>query len=539
MESGKMPEQVQKIWERITEWWKKFSTKQKVLLGSVAATVVLALAILAFVVSTPTMVTLIECENTAQAGEVKELLDGDEGVPYEMSQDGLTFYVDEKYEGTAAILLGKNSIPAQGFAIEKVFEGGFSSTEADKTKLYKLYMEEHFAEQLETLSNVEEASVTLDIPYDDGTILAREQDAYAAVILSLSSEMAEEQAYGLAQYIATQLGNDTTDNVLILDSDSNVLYSGADTDTAVGTASSQLSLRAKTENMVKSEVKDVLVGSGLYDHAEVATKLDMDFDQYRETQREYYPPDGQTNGMIGEQSSYESNSIGGAAAVPGTDANDDTPTYVIEDNAYNETNVTDTTTKYQNNEKVTDRTAATGKVNYDNSSIAIVLKDYVIYDEDTLRRAGELENMTFEEYIAANSAPVQKEVAEDRYEMIANATGFPVENISILAYDEPIFQYSTGKRTVSDYLQIILAVLILLLLGYVVFRSTRKDRDTELEEELSVESLLASAKENQETLEDIGYNEKSEIRLLIEKFVEENPEAAAALLRNWLNEEWE
>ena len=38
--------------------------------------------------------------------------------------------------------------------------------------------------------------------------------------------------------------------------------------------------------------------------------------------------------------------------------------------------------------------------------------------------------------------------------MIANATGFPVENISILAYDEPIFQYSTGKRTVSDYLQI-------------------------------------------------------------------------------------
>ena len=132
-----MPEQVQKIWERITEWWKKFSTKQKVLLGSVAATVVLALAILAFVVSTPTMVTLIQCENTAQAGEVKELLDGDEGVPYEMSQDGLTFYVDEKYEGTAAILLGKNSIPTQGFAIKKVFEGGFSSTEADKTKLYK------------------------------------------------------------------------------------------------------------------------------------------------------------------------------------------------------------------------------------------------------------------------------------------------------------------------------------------------------------------------------------------------------------------
>ena len=96
-----------------------------------------------------------------------------------------------------------------------------------------------------------------------------------------------------------------------------------------------------------------------------------------------------------------------------------------------------------------------------------------------MRRAGALDDITFDEYIAANSAPVQKDVTEDRYTMIANATGFPVENISILAYDEPIFQYSSNERTVSDYLQIILAVLILLLLGYVVFRSTRKDRGTE------------------------------------------------------------
>lgn len=533
-----MPEQLQKILNQIVEWWKKFTTKQRILLGSIAAAILLALAILAVVVSRPAMVTLIECASTAEAGQVKDLLDNDGSIKYEMSQDGLTFYVDEKDEATASILLGQNSIPTQGFDIESVFSGGFSSTEADKTKRYKLYLEEHFAEQLETLSNVEKASVTLDIPNDDGTILAREQDAYAAVILSLSSEMDDDQALGIAQYIATQLGNDTTDNVLILDSDSNVLFSGGDSDSAMGTASSQLSLRAKTENMLKSEVKDVLVGSGLYDHAEVAANLDMNFDSYRETERQYSAPEGQTNGMIGEQSVYESESIGGAAATPGTDSNDDT-TYVIEDNNYTQSTISDTTTKYQNNEKVTDRTAAMGTVNYGNSSIAIVVKNYVIYSEDTLRQSGALEDMTFEEYIAANSDPVRKDVDQENYTMISNATGFPVENISIIAYDEPIFQYSTGGRTLSDYLQIVLVVLILLLLGYVVFRSTRKEKGTDLEEELSVESLLESTKENQDQLEDIGYNEKSETRILIEKFVEENPEAAASLLRNWLNEGWE
>ena len=182
-----------------------------------------------------------------------------------------------------------------------------------------------------------------------------------------------------------------------------------------------------------------------------------------------------------------------------------------------------------------------GNINYDGSSITVVATHYVVYKEDTLRASGALDNMTFDEYIAANSTPVKEtNIDQDYYTMIANATGFPEANIHISVVDEPIFQYSTGGRSLADYMQIVLAVLVLLLLGFVVFRSTRKEKEPELEEELSVESLLESTKENQEeSLENIGYNEKSEVRVLIEKFVEENPEAAASLLRNWLNEEWE
>ena len=123
--------------------------------------------------------------------------------------------------------------------------------------------------------------------------------------------------------------------------------------------------------------------------------------------------------------------------------------------------------------------------------------------------------------------------------MIANATGFSKENITIMAYEVPYFQYSTGpSRTVMDYIEIALAVLIFLLLGFVVFKATRPVKEEELEPELSVETLLESTKAAEEQLEDIGYAEKSQTRLLIEKFVEEKPEAAAALLRNWLEEDW-
>ena len=59
----------------------------------------------------------------------------------------------------------------------------------------------------------------------------------------------------------------------------------------------------------------------------------------------------------------------------------------------------------------------------------------------------------------------------------------------------------------------------------------------EVEPELSVEALLATTKENQ-TLDEIEFGDKSAAKVQIEKFVDENPEAVASLLRNWLDD-WE
>ena len=123
--------------------------------------------------------------------------------------------------------------------------------------------------------------------------------------------------------------------------------------------------------------------------------------------------------------------------------------------------------------------------------------------------------------------------------MVSKATGIAVANISIVAYDEPLFVESedTGVKF-ADVLQIVLIVLILALLAFVVIRSMRGEKQPEPEEEeLSLDTLLQSTQEQQE-LEDIEGEVKSEARLLIERFVDENPEAVANLLRNWLQDEW-
>ncbi len=106
-----------------------------------------------------------------------------------------------------------------------------------------------------------------------------------------------------------------------------------------------------------------------------------------------------------------------------------------------------------------------------------------------------------------------------------------------MAYEVPIFVDKEGLDVeATDVIQIVIIVIILGLLAFVILLSMRGTKSETAAEELSVESLLQSTPA--EVLEDIELDEKSETRKLIEKFVDENPEAVANLLRNWLAEDW-
>ncbi|MBQ2705490.1 MAG: flagellar biosynthesis protein [Agathobacter sp.] len=536
-----MPEQVQKILDRIIEWWKKFNNKQRILILSAVAVVIIALGILAVVLATPSVTMLYRCENYTEASQIKELLDTDETINYSTSDDGLIFYVEEEDEATASMLLGSNEISTVNYSIDSVVDGSFTSTEADKQKKYQEFLEKKFASHISNLSIIESCTVDLDMPKDDGTILSREQSATAAVNLVLKSDMSSEQAYALAKYVATQLGNDSTEGVTIIDSDCNVLYSGSDAESSIGIASTQLSYKQKLESYAADKISDILVGSKIFANVEAAINLDVTFDNKEVVKTELGIPQGMDGGAITQQSLYDMVTTQGyEGGVPGTDTNDDT-TYVIEDDGYGKTEISESDTVYEYDRTVTTILGNGGNVQYDSSSVTVSANKYIVYDETELRTSGALEEMTWDEFKAANSEARVVEVDDMYISMIANATGVPESKVTFVCYEEPRFiDEEDGGFSVMDYAQIAIAVLIFALLGYVVFRSTRGPKVEELQPEVSVESLLESTVQaQQEQLEDIGYAEKSEVRLMIEKFVDENPDAVANLLRNWLNEEWE
>ena len=161
---------------------------------------------------------------------------------------------------------------------------------------------------------------------------------------------------------------------------------------------------------------------------------------------------------------------------------------------------------------------------------------YHEYYEEQVDAQGLLDGISWEEFKAANSADIRTTVDDEFYNMAAHATGIDRERITIIAYESPIFFDKEGLNVeATDVLSVVMIILILALLAFVVLRSMKSKQATTEEEELSVESMLQS---NPDAVEDIDVETKSETRKMIEKFVDDNPDAAANLLRNWLNEDW-
>ncbi len=533
-------ERLRQIPQKILDWWNKFTAKQKTIIISVTAGVILALAILVTILTRPQYETLITCETAKTASEITALLEGD-SIEYQTTDDGLVISVRKEDIAKATLLLGANNYPADSYSLETALAGGFSTTESDKQKTYKLYQERHLQEIMEAQAAVNAAYVTLSIPDNDGTLLAKEEETYASVMLDLNEELGVGVAENFAKNIATAVGNKTTANVTIIDSNGNLLYSGAEEEEAasnVVNTSNQIALKAEAERRVKQEVTAVLLGSNLYEDVKVAPNLILNFSAIKETEHTYTQADENGTNVLSHEDTYSAQGTGGTGGIPGTDTNTEEQTYVIEDGTNSNYNVEEESRDYLPGEKIRDTVIPPGAISYDASSIAITASHYVIYKEEELKRQGLLDGITFDEFMLQNSEMQPKDVPPEMITLVANATGIPEAKISIIAYDVPIFQEAAGSALkAADIAQIALIVLILGLLAFVVISSLRRERkEVAPEEELSVESLLQTTQEAE--IEDIDLEAKSEVRLMVEKFVDENPDAAAALLRNWLNEEW-
>lgn len=535
-----MADRLKEIPAKILEWWNKFTTRQKSIIIGICAVVVFAFAILMYTMSQTKYVELVTCEDAEQAAEVVDSLDT-AGIIHRESSDGLRIEVEASQESQAHLAIASAGVMPSGIGLDEVVGGSMSQTASDTEKLYTAYLEGYIADTLSNMSAVKNVKVHLNRPDQDGTLAAQKEESFAYIQVELDGTFTSANAANMARAAATILGNETTANITIVDYDSNLLFAGGDDYSAAGIANSMQELQNQAESYVENQVKKVLLGTNQFSNVEVTSHLDMDFAEYQQTVKEYYANEGREEGMKASEDLYENENSSDGGGVPGTYSNGDTEadgtTYVDPETGSTSSTTTESSIQYLPNESLTSMTSPAGAIKHESSSISVAAITYKEIYEETVKNQGLLDGTTWEEYKEANKADVKKEVDPELYSIISNATGIEEENITIISYESPMF-YDEEEFRISwqSTLSVIMLIVILALLAFVVLRSMRSGQDVETEEELSVENLLQSIPESE--LEDIEVEAKSETRKMIEKFVDENPELAASLLRNWLNEDW-
>lgn len=539
-----MMEQLIALKDKILEFWNKYTSKQKTIIICVACAILVAIVLLAYFMTRP-VYTDVATLSGETATTFDTALQG-AGLDYVKESDNngnTTFKVEQSQYSDAVLLMGENQITDDEMTWEKALQSDMTTSSDEKQTKATLALQSSIRKGLLNFDGVEDATVYINRPKDDGTIYEDKQDTSVSVSFKMagSKTMDSDTADAIAYYLANAVGSTKPDHIVLTDTKGNLLFNGQQDAGLGGTISSTEDYRDKLKNNFAKYVRDLLTKAG-YDDVEVSkNNIVFDMNKLTELVTTYTTNEGQDQGLYGSSYEYKSTGASSSGGVPGTDSNGDVTDTMITDNGDSSSETILNKYDYLPNKTVQNIEHEIGAVKKDESSIAIVLTHYRVVKEETLESQGALDNMTFDEYVDANSNVTEQQVPTDLSQLVAAATGITENNIQIRVVEKPVFEAKEASSfgdNVTNYLMVILTVLIAGLLIFVIIKGTSPVEVTEMEPELSVEDLLATTQDNAQTLEEIELEDKSDTRIMIEKFVDENPEAVALLLRNWINEDW-
>lgn len=535
-----MLDRLKQIPARLLEVWKSWSKTQKTIIVSGAVVFIIAVVILSYVLSRPDFEELTRCSDYNEMNSVTKLLEENN---YEYEIKDLTVSVKKADLTKCKMLIASEDIQSSGYSLDDALNSSLTTTESDKSKKYAKYLESKFEEDITSIDGIKSATVSVHLADDTTSFYSTKKDTTVAVTVDTNKGIDSDTAESIAVFLATAVGNANTNSITIIDTSGNTLFNGASANGSVSGVgySSKLKYKSQIEATVAAGVRKTALSTQLFNDATVAINLDLDWDTVNRIATTYTAQDGREEGLYKE--SYELTSVGtnGASGTPGTVSNGDDTTYDLTDGTSSSSQYQVKQYSYLPDELVETTTTDPGKIIYDSSTMSVTLVKNVVYNEEDCEKLGYLDGTTWDEYKAANAEPVQVDVTDEWVRMFSNATGISTNNITVMAYNVPYFNdkpKSNIMSTASFWVQIALALAILGLLVFIIMRSAKPLTVEEKEPELSVEEMLATTKENQPSVDEIDLQEKSETRKAIEKFVDENPEAVALLLRNWLNDDW-
>lgn len=536
-----MHEKLLEYKSKASEKWGSIDKGLRTKIVVIAIGLIITLALLLYISFRPQWVVLKSNTDPETIGKIEQILT-DNAIKNRLLNKGTGIEVLEKDESKSKILIASSDIAKDGITFDDVSANiDIGMSENDKKEQYKRLKEVEMKQLIETFENVKSASVMLALPDDTVVFNNNKKEASAGVTLDVTDNFTEEQGQIIANLIVSSVVGVKLENITIADTKGKILYSGKESSGISHSKKEEIENNKKTE--IESKIQDTL--NPLYDEVKVISSVKFDWDKVQERNLVLTPPVADATVGVPKVQKEQTESVvnGQVGAEPGIESNDQNPTnYAMGGETTGNYDASNKETEFGYNEQEQLKEVSGGSFVPNESSVAVTVYKYKYYNEEELKKNKTLnKDLTWEQFKEQNGAPTLIEMDQELLDTIKTGTG--IENVTLTGYEKPIF-VDKVKQPIKIEQIIVLIILVVLigLLAIALIKKAQPDEIEEIEPEISIEDLIATnVREDEEMAEKIaGINEiESEFKLKIEDFINEKPEAAAQLLRNWLNEEWE
>ncbi|NSL51187.1 flagellar basal-body MS-ring/collar protein FliF [Calidifontibacillus erzurumensis] len=523
-----MNEKLMHYKNKLLDYWKTKTKKQKMIIAGSAVSVIVLLILGSIFAAKPNLVPLYKDLSPQETGQIKETLDS-RGIKSEIADGGTTIKVPEELVDTLKVELAAEGIPNSGEIYFSSFgEGGFGITQEEFEMRKVAAIQNELKRLIKRFEGVQDADVMVSMPQQSVFVGEEQGTASASIVIYQKPgyKFKDEQIEGLYHLVSKSVANLPLENIYITNQYAEPLNRKDFIASSSGiNFSDQYEIKKQIERDIQQQVQQMLSLMMGRDKAIVTVTADVDTSKVNTTSNIVKPIDEENMRGIAISAEKITESFVGDGQTPGGEVGtgDGIPGYPGEDGNQNG--------QYENIEE---------RINYDVTRIMETVEsspykvkdlgiqvaiDSTDLDEQTMQTLNdEIKNML--------NGIIQTTIdnKEANLDGKVNVTWQKFSGIKPLP--APTFMDLIRSYIVYVIVGILLLIALIVLL-FIVFLKKRKkvEFDEELES-ITEERVMAIPDINEE-----HETESTARRKQLEKLAKEKPDEFAKLLRTWLAED--
>lgn len=403
---------------------------------------------------------------------------------------------------------------------------GIASTDSERQQYLIFQLNDRIAETIKKIKGIKNATVTLNIPKKEGYLIddsANTGSASVMIEMEYGETPSPKQVLAIKKLVSASVPDLSIQNVVVADAATGIAMSDGEEETG-GVNLGRLGFETQVEQRMADKVMNLLTLAYGRDNIRVSATVNLDYDKMITEQQQYIPEQDGGNVTSSKQEQYKMDGEKFASGVAGEEDNTDLPVYVDEDG--------DGAPEYIDYSKNVDYLVSYIKTR--------IQKDSAIIKDASIA-------------VALKVSDLSEQSKEAIIDSVSKATGIAKDKISVNNFNIPVTETQQEKTgifgdvpmgliIVIGISSLALIVLIALIVMKVLKKKKAQKAAAEAETQLGLQQSEALAQLDIETkkLREAAQAEKRQEDIIIEEvqeFADENPQIAAALIRNWLRGE--